>query len=237
MIEGYTDLVDTEARNEPLRRMRADAVAQHLLNQLQVPPGNIDVVRGAPPGSLLTDNSTAEGRSQNRSVTIELEPLRAPTDHVIPQHTSKKWSLTSHATIAGGAILGGGAGLFKLTDLTNGESRQIYFVGAGLAGGLGVFRIPGPEHLKLPIPPLITGSYPSPTQFETTTPHTFADFDGPGIIDLLSGDIVAAGYQLGWAHFKFVHTTEDKGIWIGGFQAGGLGLTGAFLFGQWIVPH
>jgi outer membrane protein OmpA-like peptidoglycan-associated protein len=235
MIEGYTDLVDTEAKNEPLRRMRADAVAQHLLNRLQVPPENIDVVRGAPPGSLLTDNSTPEGRSQNRSVTIELEPLRAPTDHVIPQHTSTKWSLTSHATIAAGAIGGFGAGLFKLTDLTNGESRQIYFVGAGLAGGLGAFRVKGAGDLI--IPPLITGSYPSPTQFETTIPHTFADFEGRGVIDLLSGDIVVAGYQLGWAHFAHVDTTEDKGIWIGGFQAGGLGLTGAILEGQWIVPH
>src|SRR5205085_1633210 len=74
-IEGYTDLVDTEAVNAPLRQRRAESVVQSLVMKLGVPSTNIDVFRGAPAGSLLAGNTTREGRAHNRSVVIELESI------------------------------------------------------------------------------------------------------------------------------------------------------------------
>jgi outer membrane protein OmpA-like peptidoglycan-associated protein len=223
LIEGHTDLVDTESINEPLRRARADAVVQLLTQELHVPTTNVDLVRGAPPGSPLAKNATPQDRAHNRAVVIELEPLRAPTAKHAALHVSTRWSLQSVASASAGAILGAGGGLFLLKDLSSGESREIFFYGAGLAGGIGLRKLP----------PRVTAALPSPTEFTTTVPHTFEQFAGPGTIDILSGDIIAAGYSLGYAHFSSIRSTDNKGIWIGGFEAGGLGLTGAILVGRW----
>ena len=125
--------------------------------------------------------------------------------------------------------------LVILQDRSTGRQRTMVFYGAGLAGGanLGKLKIP-----KLPgplpnVPGRATASLPSATNFDTTRPRAFQDFEGPGWLDFLSGDIIVAGYQFGYAHFKRIETTEHKGIWIGGVQFGGLGISGAILAGEW----
>lgn len=78
LVEGYSDLVDVEKVNASLRRMRADAVAQFLMIKLRVPASNVDVVRGASVGGLITSNTTPAGRALNRGVVVELEKVTTP---------------------------------------------------------------------------------------------------------------------------------------------------------------
>lgn len=224
LVEGYTDLVDTETVNEPLRQRRAEAVVQFLVTERSVPAANIDVFRGAPAGELLANNASREGRSINRATVIQLEEIsevprrEKETEH--KRQLSRQWALRSAFTTAYGEILGLGGGIFQLKDRSTGQERVIAFYGAGLAGGLSLPRITAS----------LTAKY---EEFETTRPHSFWDFEGPGWIDLLSFDVVAYGYQLGHAHFQRIETTDHKGIWIGGHQAGGLGISGAILVGDW----
>ena len=238
LIRGYTDLVDTERVNKRLRQMRAESVIQYLVMELGVRRANIDTSTGASPGSLIADNSTSSGRARNRSVVIQLEPLPEVKSQKFEMERrvirSTKWKLTSVTSGAFGAIVGGGGGLFVLEERSTGKQRNILFVGVGLAGGASLEKLPGIPANKF-IPPRLTASWPNGTDFETTEPHTFRDFEGFGFIDMLSADVIAVGYQFGWAHFNpgRIHTTDNKGIYIGGVQFGGFGLSAAALLGEW----
>ena len=77
-ITGYSDCVGPEKNNFALRRGRADGVAR-MLQQLAGPGGRYLSGKlktaAAPPGSYLADNSTVQGRAQNRAVRIETKSV------------------------------------------------------------------------------------------------------------------------------------------------------------------
>ena len=72
-VAGHTDSTGTVAYNMDLSQRRANSVAQYLQGQ------GVDSARvyaeGYGPHYPIADNSTAEGRSQNRRVEIALKPL------------------------------------------------------------------------------------------------------------------------------------------------------------------
>lgn len=69
-IKGYTDNTGSLATNEALSRRRAEAVRVQLVSG-GVPANTITTI-GMGPNSPIADNKTADGRSQNRRVEIEV---------------------------------------------------------------------------------------------------------------------------------------------------------------------
>ncbi len=71
-IAGFTDDVGTEEHNQGLSERRASAVLEYLMN------GGVEAHRlasvGYGPSNPVADNSTSDGRSQNRRVELKLEP-------------------------------------------------------------------------------------------------------------------------------------------------------------------
>jgi len=68
-IDGYTDNVGDAAYNEKLSKERADAVATYLKSK-GVVLGDRFTTKGYGAADPIADNSTEEGRAQNRRVTI-----------------------------------------------------------------------------------------------------------------------------------------------------------------------
>ena len=68
-IDGYTDNVGDAAYNEKLSKERADAVATYLTSK-GVVLGDRFTTKGYGAADPIADNSTEEGRAQNRRVTI-----------------------------------------------------------------------------------------------------------------------------------------------------------------------
>jgi len=87
-ILGYSDLLGSEAVNQSLRLLRANAVAQAFV-QLRVPGGLIGTIQAAPTGDLFMHNSTPDGRAANRGVLIRLSPLSAPAAPPLPDPASR----------------------------------------------------------------------------------------------------------------------------------------------------
>ncbi len=71
-VEGHTDSVGAAVYNEQLSMMRATAVRDYLVSR-GVPATNISA-RGWGETRPVTDNSTAEGRANNRRVEIVIAP-------------------------------------------------------------------------------------------------------------------------------------------------------------------
>ncbi len=69
-VKGYTDSTGSAARNRSLSEERAAAVRSQLVAG-GIPANTISVV-GMGPDAPIGDNKTAEGRSQNRRVEIEI---------------------------------------------------------------------------------------------------------------------------------------------------------------------
>lgn len=67
-VEGHTDNVGSDAYNNKLSLARADAVAG-VLNSTGIAPANL-TVRGFGKTKPVADNATANGRMENRRVTI-----------------------------------------------------------------------------------------------------------------------------------------------------------------------
>jgi outer membrane protein OmpA-like peptidoglycan-associated protein len=67
-VEGYTDSVGSDEYNQKLSENRADAVRDFLITQ-GVQPDNISAT-GYGKSKPVADNSTAQGRSQNRRVQL-----------------------------------------------------------------------------------------------------------------------------------------------------------------------
>lgn len=68
-IQGHTDSVGSENYNEELGLLRAEAVRRYLSQQHKFPLHRINIIsygEGAP----VADNSSREGRSQNRRVAL-----------------------------------------------------------------------------------------------------------------------------------------------------------------------
>ena len=68
-IQGHTDSVGSEKDNEELGLLRAEAVRRYLSQQHQFPLHRINVISYGE-ASAVADNSTREGRSQNRRVAL-----------------------------------------------------------------------------------------------------------------------------------------------------------------------
>lgn len=70
-ITGHTDDRGSEAANVRVGQRRAEAVRDYLVQQHNIDTGRIDVA-SAGESQPIADNATAEGRTQNRRVEIEL---------------------------------------------------------------------------------------------------------------------------------------------------------------------
>jgi outer membrane protein OmpA-like peptidoglycan-associated protein len=68
-IYGHTDNTGSDAVNNPLSVNRANSVSNYL-KSLGVPAAQIKSVNGMGSTSPVADNSTAEGRKQNRRVEV-----------------------------------------------------------------------------------------------------------------------------------------------------------------------
>jgi outer membrane protein OmpA-like peptidoglycan-associated protein len=77
IVAGYTDSRGTESRNRELSRARAQSVADFLL-QAGVSADRIQV-EGRGESLPVADNTSAEGRANNRRVEIILRPVAAPS--------------------------------------------------------------------------------------------------------------------------------------------------------------
>jgi outer membrane protein OmpA-like peptidoglycan-associated protein len=71
-IEGHTDNVGSAAKNQLLSETRAKAVEQ-ALRQLGIGESTIFQIKGFGFSQPISDNTTEEGRSQNRRVEIFIE--------------------------------------------------------------------------------------------------------------------------------------------------------------------
>jgi OOP family OmpA-OmpF porin len=75
-IVGHTDSIGSEEYNQGLSERRANAVRDYIVSKGV--DGNIIDVSGAGESSPVADNSTKEGRAQNRRVEVSIG-VKAPT--------------------------------------------------------------------------------------------------------------------------------------------------------------
>ncbi len=71
-IAGHTDSTGSEAKNFRLSRDRADAVVQYLAITHKIPVRRFITPMGFGKTEAVADNSTAEGRAQNRRVEVKM---------------------------------------------------------------------------------------------------------------------------------------------------------------------
>lgn len=67
-VEGYTDNIGSDEYNQKLSEQRADSVRDYLVSQ-SVPDGNVSAA-GYGKSDPIADNSTSNGRAQNRRVQL-----------------------------------------------------------------------------------------------------------------------------------------------------------------------
>jgi outer membrane protein OmpA-like peptidoglycan-associated protein len=175
IIEGFTDCVDTEAVNAPLRFQRAEAVALRLFEG-GVHPDNLGEFRGAASGENPGDNSTKLGRARNRSVTVLLEKRQRALP---PEPSPAQAGLCPGSTVFSVRLLGG----FTLSK----PGAQ-----PGPAGGQLVIEIVDQQCFRAQTFVLTAGGVsagtpsisPEPSDekfFITERPLLFKDFEGLGL--------------------------------------------------------
>lgn len=71
-VAGHTDSTGSDAKNFRLSRQRAEAVVQYLAVQHKIPLRRFVTPMGYGKTESIADNSTAEGRSQNRRVEVKM---------------------------------------------------------------------------------------------------------------------------------------------------------------------
>lgn len=71
-VAGHTDSTGSDAKNFRLSRMRADAVVQYLAVQHKIPLRRFVTPMGYGKTDSVADNTTAEGRLQNRRVDVKM---------------------------------------------------------------------------------------------------------------------------------------------------------------------
>ena len=71
-VAGHTDSTGSEAKNLRLSRDRADAVVQYLAVNHKIPVRRFVTPMGYGKTEAVADNSTAEGRAQNRRVEVKM---------------------------------------------------------------------------------------------------------------------------------------------------------------------
>jgi outer membrane protein OmpA-like peptidoglycan-associated protein len=91
-VSGYTDATGSVEKNRVLSQHRADAVIRYLVENHQIPLRRIITPYGYGKTNPVADNSTREGREQNRRVEIKLLVNKGLTQ---PAPTIAKPSTTS----------------------------------------------------------------------------------------------------------------------------------------------
>ncbi|MDT4869193.1 Outer membrane porin F [compost metagenome] len=71
-ISGHTDSVGSDAYNQKLSERRANAVASYLVDS-GISASSIKSVTGYGETQPVADNSTSDGRAQNRRVEIQIK--------------------------------------------------------------------------------------------------------------------------------------------------------------------
>src|ERR1043165_5871536 len=71
-VTGHTDSTGSDAKNFRLSQQRADAVVHYLAIEHKIPLRRFVTPMGYGKTEAVADNSTAEGRSQNRRVDVKL---------------------------------------------------------------------------------------------------------------------------------------------------------------------
>src|SRR4030095_3593800 len=86
-VSGYADTTGSINRNLMLSQQRADAVIRYLVENHQIPLRRIVTPFGYGESNPVADNTTREGRAQNRRVEIKLlvsKGLTAPAPTMNP---------------------------------------------------------------------------------------------------------------------------------------------------------
>ena len=219
-VAGFTDGVDVEPKNSPLRADRADAV-QIFLGSRGALEENVGAAISTPAGTFLAPNTTRAGRSRNRAVLLELgsvliDPVPDPVKPV--ETKSKRWALQSNLSLSAPAKPGVSVSSlnFILHDLQNNQKFLLQFSGFGAGLGIG-------------FPASV--AFPSPTEFETTVPRDASEFNGGGAIRSGSAGLVI-GFSIGEAQLHV--STKPPQIDIGGFQFS-FGVEASFVGGTWKI--
>ena len=71
-VAGHTDSTGSDTKNFRLSRARADAVVQYLAVQHKIPLRRFVTPMGYGKTDAVADNTTREGRSQNRRVDVKM---------------------------------------------------------------------------------------------------------------------------------------------------------------------
>src|SRR4029079_9637807 len=71
-VAGHTDSTGSDAKNFRLSQQRAEAVVQYLAVQHKIPLRRFVTPMGYGKTEEVVDNTTAEGRSQNRRVDVKM---------------------------------------------------------------------------------------------------------------------------------------------------------------------
>jgi len=71
-VSGHTDSTGSDAKNFRLSQQRAEAVVQYLAVQHKIPLRRFITPMGYGKTEAVADNTTAEGRSQNRRVEVKM---------------------------------------------------------------------------------------------------------------------------------------------------------------------
>lgn len=72
-VEGYTDSVGPDEKNQAISEKRAEAVQNYMVNKGKLSSNQIKAV-GRGEENPISDNKTARGRSENRRIDLVIEP-------------------------------------------------------------------------------------------------------------------------------------------------------------------
>jgi hypothetical protein len=218
LLEGFTDCVDSETTNSPLRSARAGAVFEAFMRS-GAKPTNVGQPSGATSGELPGTDTDAEGRARNRSVLVffndvipdedkkppDPEQPTAPNSATCDAMTDAgfSWFLGTTVSGQGGALGAGGAIHFFLKNRLRSSNciYQCVFIGGGEGFGFGF----GP-------------SLPSLTPFETFHVFPAKEFDGPA--DVIIEGVSKGPVTFSKASLKLKPDTNPDELDIGGFSFG-----------------
>ncbi|MBA2501672.1 MAG: OmpA family protein [Pyrinomonadaceae bacterium] len=94
-VKGFTDTTGSLDLNRRLSQRRADAVVRHLVENHNIPLRRITTPFGYGEAQAVADNTTSDGRSQNRRVEVNVLVNRGLTQ---PSPTMNTSSTTSSTT-------------------------------------------------------------------------------------------------------------------------------------------
>ena len=160
-IIGYTDAVDDERVNVPLRQARADAVRDFLLRN-GVPASRIGPAIGARPGTYRGDNTSDSGRAVNRGAELVLSQDYVPPPPPPPPPQRQDPPPPGHRNFRLRMLFAGaGAGdvlavdhiYFEICDPVYQESALYNYTGAGIGAGIRIpRRVPLPRGVPRSLP-------------------------------------------------------------------------------------